>query len=215
MPYPISSLVEWIDMSPPAPRLSEPFLPGICPVAKAVESLAAGKIEERGAVYTRREVVDFILDLAGYTADRPLYQYRLLEPSFGNGDFLLPAIERLIAAYTSKVADTKDAVMDLSGAIYAVEIHQQSISDTKKKARALLASHGLTFKQADCLLDAWIVTGDFLLAEIPNTFSHVVGNPPYVRQELISDVLMAEYRARYNTIYDRADIYIPFIERSL
>ncbi len=26
---------------------------------------------------------------------------------------------------------------------------------------------------------------------------------------------MAEYRARYKTIYDRADIYVPFIERSL
>lgn len=26
---------------------------------------------------------------------------------------------------------------------------------------------------------------------------------------------MAEYRDRYRTIYDRADIYIPFIERSL
>ena len=43
----------------------------------------------------------------------------------------------------------------------------------------------------------------------------MIGNPPYVRQELIPDVLMAEYRARYRTIYDRADLYIPFIERSL
>jgi AcrR family transcriptional regulator len=43
----------------------------------------------------------------------------------------------------------------------------------------------------------------------------VIGNPPYVRQELIPDVLMAEYRRRFATIYDRADIYVPFIERSL
>jgi hypothetical protein len=43
----------------------------------------------------------------------------------------------------------------------------------------------------------------------------VIGNPPYVRQELIPDALMAEYRARYHTIYDRADLYIPFIECSL
>ena len=46
-------------------------------------------------------------------------------------------------------------------------------------------------------------------------FTHVIGNPPYVRQELIPDVLMAEYRRRYATIYDRADIYVPFIEQSL
>ena len=43
----------------------------------------------------------------------------------------------------------------------------------------------------------------------------MVGNPPYVRQELIPDVLLSAYRSRYTTIYDRADLYIPFIERSL
>jgi methylase of polypeptide subunit release factors len=46
-------------------------------------------------------------------------------------------------------------------------------------------------------------------------FNFVVGNPPYVRQELIPDALMAEYRARYKTVYDRADLYVPFIEHSL
>jgi hypothetical protein len=35
-----------------------------------------------------------------------------------------------------------------------------------------------------------------------------------VRQELIPDALITEYRMRYRTIYDRADL-IPFIERSL
>jgi hypothetical protein len=36
-----------------------------------------------------------------------------------------------------------------------------------------------------------------------------------VRQELIPPVLLAEYRRRYSTVYDRANLYIPFIERSL
>ena len=53
------------------------------------------------------------------------------------------------------------------------------------------------------------------MADLPGEFDIVAGNPPYVRQELIPDVLLAEYRSRYNTVYDRADLYIPFIERSL
>ena len=53
---------------------------------------ASGGVEQRGAIFARREVVDFILDIAGYTADKPLYELRLLEPSFGAGDFLLPAL---------------------------------------------------------------------------------------------------------------------------
>jgi hypothetical protein len=43
----------------------------------------------------------------------------------------------------------------------------------------------------------------------------VVGNPPYVRQERIPGPLLAEYRRRYATIYDRADLYVPFFERGL
>jgi len=72
--------------------------PEMCPVTEAVNALAIAGVEERGAVFTRREVVDFILDLAGYTADRPLYRIRLLEPSCGDGDFLLPVLDRLIEA---------------------------------------------------------------------------------------------------------------------
>jgi hypothetical protein len=65
------------------------------------------------------------------------------------------------------------------------------------------------------LLNHWLFQGDFLLESIKESFSYVVGNPPYVRQELIPDALIAEYRTRFSTIYDRADIYIPFIEKSL
>lgn len=78
-----------------------------------------------------------------------------------------------------------------------------------------LTGAGLADHTARVLADRWLVQGDFLLTEFDGPFDVVVGNPPYVRQELIPDVLMAEYRARYRTIYDRADIYVPFIERSL
>ena len=75
--------------------------PGLCPVTDAGEKLAAaGGIEERGAIFTKREVVDFILDLTGYTEASTLADCRLLEPSFGDGDFLLPAVDRLLAAAT-------------------------------------------------------------------------------------------------------------------
>jgi hypothetical protein len=69
--------------------------------------------------------------------------------------------------------------------------------------------------EASEIATSWLVHGDFLLAELPEKFDYVVGNPPYVRQELIAAPLLAEYRRRYATLYDRADLYIPFIERSL
>src|SRR5262245_45358120 len=77
-------------------------LSDLCPISAAVEVLAStAEVETRGAIFTRREVVDFILDLIGYTVDRPLHRLRLLEPSFGKGDFLLPAVKRLIETWKS------------------------------------------------------------------------------------------------------------------
>ena len=175
--------------------------------------MADAGIEERGAIFTRREVVDFILDLSGYTADRPLHEMRLLEPSFGHGDFLLPAIDRLLAAW--RIAGRPDPITSLGNAVRAVELHRVSMTRTTISVIERLTQEGLPDGTAEALADRWLIRGDFLLSELDGRFNIVVGNPPYVRQELIPDVLMAEYRARYRTIYDRADIYVPFIERSL
>lgn len=199
----------------PQQHQHQPSLPGFCPISEAVEALATtGGIEARGAIFTRREVVDFVLDLTGYTTDKPLHALRLLEPSFGEGDFLLPAIERLIAAWKDAGLG-RDPVDGLSNSIRAVELHRRTFSETKSRVLELLAECGLTGSQAVELADAWLINGDFLLAALPGTFDTVIGNPPYVRQELIPDVLLTEYRERYTTIYDRADLYVPFIERSL
>ena len=186
-----------------------------CPIAAAVEVLAtAGGVEERGAIFTRREVVDFILDLCGYTADKPLHELRLLEPSFGDGDFLLPAIDRLLAAWKREGGQT-GTFAALKKSVRAVELHRDSFMRTRTEVLVRLRTAGLSDEEASALADLWLVNGDFLLAELPRSFDVVVGNPPYVRQELIPPVLMVEYRNRYTTIYDRADLYIPFIERSL
>ncbi|MFZ4625739.1 MAG: SAM-dependent DNA methyltransferase, partial [Rhodoferax sp.] len=76
--------------------IEQPSLEGFCPVADAVEQLARNSgADARGAIYTKREVVLFMLDLAGYEQDRPLHRLRLLEPAFGGGEFLLAAVRRL------------------------------------------------------------------------------------------------------------------------
>ncbi|XGL55669.1 Eco57I restriction-modification methylase domain-containing protein (plasmid) [Klebsiella pneumoniae] len=181
----------------------------------ATEALATeGGLEARGAIFTRSEVVDFILDLAGYTEDQPLHEKRLLEPSFGGGDFLLPIIQRLLSAWRA-ARPIGTAVDDLGDAIRAVELHHDTFRSTYAAVVALLKREGLSANAATALAGRWLSQGDFLLAPLEGQFDFVVGNPPYVRPELIPAPLLAEYRSRYQTMYDRADIYIPFIERSL
>ena len=167
-------------------------------------------------MFTRREVVDLILDLVGYEASSPLHRRRLLEPSMGAGDFLLPAIGRLLDAYElAPDHGPRGIVADLGGCIRAVELHAATHRATRRLVVEALVGRGLAGDEAEGLSDAWLGCGDFLLTRLDGTFSHVVGNPPYVRQEMVPDALMAEYRRRFTTIFDRADLYVPFIERSL
>ena len=185
-------------------------------VNNAIEALAnSGGPEARGAVFTRLEVVDFILDLAGYTEDRPLHEKRLLEPSFGGGDFLLAIVRRLLTAWRVAKGVAGAALEDLGDSIRAVELHNDTFTATHSAVVALLVHEGLSANTATALANRWLLRGDFLLIPLDGQFDFVIGNPPYVRQESIPAPLLAVYRARYGTIYDRADIYIPFIERSL
>jgi hypothetical protein len=184
-------------------------------VSAAVEVLAThGGIEARGAVFTRAEVVDFILDLVGYTEDQPLYQKRLLEPSCGAGDFLLQAVDRLLTTW--RISKNKGSILnDLGGALRAVELHRETFAATRQAVIERIKAAGVAVRSANALADRWLLQGDFLLQPPDGQFDFVVGNPPYVRQELIPALLLAEYRHRYPTMYDRADLYIPFLERSL
>lgn len=184
-------------------------------IAAAIAQLSAhGDGEARGAVFTRVEVVEFILDLVGYTVDQPLHRRRLLEPSCGGGDFLLPAVDRLLAAWRASDCP-EEASAALGNAIRAVELHHETFATTRRKLREKLMTEGLPQPTVNALVECWLVQGDFLLEPIAGEFDYVVGNPPYVRQELIPAPLLAVYRERYRTLYDRADLYIPFIERSL
>lgn len=193
----------------------QPSLPGLDVLQSAIGMLAAAGVEERGAVFTKCEVVEFILDLTGYTTNSALYKKRLLEPSFGNGAFLLVAVERLLDSYKLHATKQADPVADLRDSIRATEVHRKSFIETRLKLWNLLRKNSIAGAATEKLLDAWLIQGDFLLTDFFFHFTHIVGNPPYVRQELIPAVLLAEYRHRFDTLYDRADLYVPFIEKSL
>lgn len=184
-------------------------------VNEAARQFSNASTDERGAVFTRREVVDFILDLTGYTQDRRLESMRLLEPAAGHADFLLPAIGRLVRSFVSHGGNLAEAAEVLAPAVLAFEVHPDSLATGRAAVVAELIRLGVAKPAAQALANRWLVVGDFLVAPLPGVFDFVVGNPPYVRQELIPEALLAEYRVRFRTLYDRADLYVPFFERCL
>lgn len=52
--------------------------------------------EIKGVVYTKRWVVELLLDLAGYRSNNNLVDAVAVEPAAGDGAFLVPMVERLV-----------------------------------------------------------------------------------------------------------------------
>jgi len=165
-----------------------------------------------GEVFTRRWVVDLILDLVGYTPDKDLAAQRLVEPSCGTGAFLVPVVDRLIASSQSHGRP----LTALAGAIRAFDLLDVNAERTRKAVSLRLEEAGLSQVDATELAETWVTTGDFLLADHePRSAAYVVGNPPYIRLENVRSEVMEAYRRRCVTMRGRSDIYVGFIEVGL
>ncbi|MGC2941937.1 Eco57I restriction-modification methylase domain-containing protein [Brevibacterium sp. FAM 24638] len=165
----------------------------------------------RGDVYTRRWVVETILTLTGFTADRDLANLTIVEPSAGDGAFLGPIVERLLES----VRLHGRPVSDLSDSLVAYELYEDAAAQARQILRTLLAEGGVGEDQARDLALRWVRTADYLLDEQELTADFVVGNPPYIRLEEIDNKVGAAYRTRWWTMTARADIYVGFIEKAL
>lgn len=178
--------------------------------------------QNHGTVFTRRWVVEVLLDLTGYTVDRDLTQLHLLEPSCGSGAFLGPVVERLIASAKRHGRD----LASLGDAIRSYDLQPEHVQACRVLCRGLLAAEGESDSVSADLADCWVQHADFLLSgqlgevegrpEIEERPADVViGNPPYIRYDDLADDIVAMYRNAWPTMQGRGDIYIGFFERSL
>ncbi|UST92729.1 Eco57I restriction-modification methylase domain-containing protein [Pseudomonas siliginis] len=165
---------------------------------------------EKGQIYTRPEVVQYMLTAIGLGEISDISTISVLEPSCGEGEFSTEIIRRLIT-----LPAKKPTAEDLAGKLFAMDLVGSSVAIARRKAGAVLSQYGYSAEETESLLDGWFFVGDFLLESIPRKFRFAIGNPPYVRVESIPKVLLAEYRRKYSTMTDRADLYVPFYERAL
>ena len=163
-----------------------------------------------GAVFTRPEVVAYMLREVKRTGGFGTWSgLRILEPSCGDGAFVLPIVDALVA----ERPDWRDASLD--GFLSAFDISESSLSHVRRGVMEKLAAAGCPNDIAERLTARWFVCGDFLLHGFDTTFDVVIGNPPYIRFDNLDAAKQCEYKARYSTFSERCDIYVPFFERSL
>lgn len=172
---------------------------------------AVGEIEY-GEIFTKRWVVDTILDLVGYSAERDLTRTVLVEPSVGSGSFLGPIVDRLTASAAAHGVALDE---DLAGAIRAYDLQQVHVETSRNVVVERLTAAGAEEGTATRLAATWVNLADFLLDEVDTAADFVVGNPPYIRFDDLEDTTVAKYRRRWPTMVGRSDIYVGFFERSL
>lgn len=181
------------------------------------EDLWHGEVSEpMGAVYTRPEIVDFILDLAGYSVGASRLATRtVLEPSCGDGAFLTAVLDRLLESEVTFRGEVDWDDATLEQAVCACDIDPASVEAASRLIGERLQSLGCPASRASRLASAWTLHTDFLIQDWDRRFGLVIGNPPYVRLEALPKRVLQRYRSRYTTATDRADLYIPFFERGL
>ena len=168
-----------------------------------------------GEVFTRRWVVDLILDLAGYRAAEDLGASVIVEPACGAGAFLGPIVERL----AESCARYGRSLAAMGQAIRAFDVLDRNVDAARESVAARLVELGQPAAVAASLSSQWVSRGDFLLGDGGGDSSlqadFVVGNPPYVRLEDVPAEVSAAYRSECSTMRGRADIYVGFFEKGL
>lgn len=169
---------------------------------------------------------------------------RVVDPACGSGVFLVTAFDYLRAEYdrVNKKLRELDPKFDLlatatdldkeilSQNLYGVDVNEESVEITKlslwiKTARRgkVLDSLDHTIRIGDSLIEdvnfAYLKHGFTWAKAFPEVFASggfdvVIGNPPYVRMELIK-AMKPYLERRFEVVSDRADLYCYFYEKGL
>jgi type I restriction-modification system DNA methylase subunit len=170
-----------------------------------------------------------------YAWQQTLHDIKVVDPACGSGAFLVAAFDYLHAEYrriNDKLAELtgQHSVLDLNKEIltnnlYGVDINPESIEISKLSLWLKTAERGKSLTS----LDANIIAGNSLGLFEPapgesfcwqnafpaimaqGGFDVVLGNPPYVRMELLKEI-KPWLEQHYQVVSDRADLYAYFFE---
>ena len=151
-----------------------------------------------GAFFTPTYIVDFIINKVS-----PTETDKCLDPSCGCGAFLVGLVEFYKNKYNKSVKKT------LNENIYGSDILGYNV----KRAKTILAIYGLLNNEIIEETDFNIYHQDSLKANWGNDFDIIVGNPPYVKYQDLSDkyrnYLIKNWRTVENGTFN---LYFAFFE---
>lgn len=157
-------------------------------------------------IYTPKWLVNKMLDLANFNGGQ-IWGKTILEPSFGDGAFLLEIITRIVE--TGRFLNKSDnEIYDMFSHVYGVELEQESVEITINRLNDYLALNNLFF-------DKWNLYCDNTLSyDFKIKFDYIFANPPYVRVHNMT-VDEKQQLEKYSFSGGIPDLYIIFMEYCL
>lgn len=161
--------------------------------------------KELGQVFTPYYIVEKILDEVGYTSSNlNILNKKILEPSCGDGAFMVEIVGRLISACKNAGKTAEEIMGIVNKNIYGCEIDEEHYESCISALNSILLSYGI-----DDFIWENIVCTD-TLSYVPDVkFDYIVGNPPYVRIHNIPEETRENIKALPFS-EGMADMYVLF-----
>lgn len=163
---------------------------------------------EHGTVYTNEEVVNFILSLTGLNTLSDFLGKKILDPSVGEGAFVIPLIRRILEVSANNEIDIINCFKNIT----LVELDPKKIEILKSNISSELCTHSTNYESYLKYIN--IINDDYLLANT-DRYDVIIGNPPYVRYDNIPTDKVEIYKRLFSCFKNRSDLYILFIEKGI
>lgn len=159
-------------------------------------------------------IVNIILDSIGFFGEKTLTK-KIMEPSFGDGSFLLEILERIIHYCQYKGIEENEIKKYIENNVFGIEIDPYLYSECTKKLNSLLKAYNIPnidWSKNLFLADTLVKFRDFI-----GFFDFVVGNPPYIRVHNLDEKTREFIKDKNNFNFGEGttDIYIAFYDLGL
>ena len=161
-----------------------------------------------GQVYTPSFIVTKILNEVGFTSTDVLGK-KVLDPACGDGRFLIEVVRRVISM------SPRDELEKNLSCVYGWDIDENAVEECKGNLDRIVQPLGICVEWNITVKNALYQVPHLglLSTEAPELFDFIVGNPPYIRIQLLEETERKFIQRYYKFCKTGStDIYIAFFE---
>lgn len=170
-----------------------------------------------GQVFTPIDIVDRMLDMCGLVG-KNIFNYKVIEPSFGNGAFVLRIIEKIIEEAKKENIPYEDLWHIIRSNVYGIEKDTVLYEKVLSKIYEMISGYATKNDDIpDLDLSNNFICGDTLeINQFDGKMDIIIGNPPWIRYHNIQNIKERELIKSYSFCKNgNTDIYIAFFEKGL